>query len=412
MPAIQRKIDPKWITGIGGVEKIERGYALPTRRTEDGCLVIPVRFTRREQRMLRRKKMIAPSIWAERFRPSPRTSRFKGLWRNSNVPYLAGIMDASFFKSVEEIIVVAAPQSGKTEAVYTCLGYAADRRPGNAIITFPNETDAADNAKDRLKPMFEDSPRLREYLTGYSDDLGAKKISLQHMIIYMAWANSPSRLANRPAMYGYADEEEKFPVTASRKEGSPVDLLKKRLRTYRGMRKLWRTSSPSIERGSIWVALTEEAQLIFDYFVRCPVCGGFQKMEFGNDDTKHGIKWTPGERDPLVIEATHSAWYQCLHCDAKWDTAMRDDAVRAGEWRDRAHGRSLFVALESVKPIRIGFHLPAHCPVVSQAASFHRSAGGRRNPPDPPRMKTHLRPGHSVYCPAPSRPASGSLPDR
>ncbi len=374
-------VDPKWVDGIGGIEAFAKGYALPAEHTKDGCLIIPVRFNRRERRMLRRKVEIFPSRWAERHRHLPRTARFNGLWRNSNVAYLAGIMDASFFKSVEEIIVVAAPQTGKTEAVYTCLGYAADRRPGNAMVLFPVETDTKDNAKDRIAPMFKDSPRLREYLTGYTDDLGTLKITLQHMIIYMAWSNSASRLSNRPVMYGHADEEEKYPRTAGKKEGSPVDLLKKRMRTFRGMRKLWRTSSPNIESGSIWQALTTEAQVVFDYYVRCPVCGMRQKMEFGDGSTRYGIKWHEDVRDPLVIEETRDVWYQCRHCDAKWDDGMRDAAVRDGEWRDREKGLSLFTALKSIKPLRIGFHIPAWLsPFVTMwecAAAFLRAQGDR-----------------------------------
>jgi phage terminase large subunit GpA-like protein len=366
-------INPKWIAAAGGTEALLRASGRPVTRA-GGALVVPVVFSRPERRSMRKKRQVPVSQWAERHRILPATARFAGPWRNSNVAYLAGIMDASFHPGVEEIIVCAAPQTGKTECVYTCLGYAADRRPGNVMVLFPNETDAKDNAKDRLAPMFNDSPRLREYLTGYSDDMGSLKIALQHMLIYMAWSNSPARLSNRPVMYAHADEEDKYPKTASKSESGPTDLLRKRMRTFVGVRKLWRTSSPTIEAGPIWVALTKEAQAVFDYFVKCPVCGRHQKMIFGDGDTKHGIKWTPGERDPLKIEATRDAWYQCAHCDAKWDDAARDMAVRNGEWRDRDNGWSIEAALKTIKPLRIGFHLPAwlspFVPLWECAAAF------------------------------------------
>lgn len=336
---------------IGGLAELDDG-GLPYAIRDDGVIELKVRFRKAWCDALRKKKFIQPSQWAARHRYISRRFRYGGKWRNETVPYLAGIMDASFYKGVEEIIICAVPQSGKTEGVYTCIGYAADQRPGDVMILFPTETDSKDNAKDRIKPMFQDSPRLRQYLTGYADDVGQHKITLKNMLIYMAWANSPSRLSNRPAMYGYSDEEDKHPLTAGKKEGSPNDLLKKRTRTFEGLRKLWRTSSPSIETGPIWKALTEEAHIVFDYWVVCPVCGRVQLMTFEQ------IKWTKDERDPKAIEESRDVWYECSHCQAKWDDFDCDMAVRGGQWRDRDTGFELFAALESRQPLRIGFHIP------------------------------------------------------
>ncbi|MCB2147585.1 MAG: phage terminase large subunit family protein [Deltaproteobacteria bacterium] len=315
--------------------------------------VSSVRFSRAERRVLKKKKAIRPSVWAERHRHLPKDAAVPGRWKNSTVPYAAGILDASFFPSVQEIVVCAAPQTAKSEINYTCLAYAVDRRPGNALVVMPDENTARENSSDRIKPMFEDSPRLRSYLTGYADDLSSNKIKLQNAIIYMAWANSAARLANKPLPYVVLDEEDKYPETATKKEASPTDLAKKRTRTFAHMRKIWRTSSPSVETGPIWRALTTECQLVFDYWVNCPRCGGYQKMTFEN------IRWPEDLRDPLRMKAEQSAWYACVHCSSKWDDADRDLAVRAGEWRDRGKGRSLTSALNSIRPVTIGFHIPS-----------------------------------------------------
>lgn len=369
-------IGQKWITAAGGAKALDKFY-LPIKKN-NGASEVQVNFTRQEKHVLRRKKPVQPSVWCEKNIRLPRDAAVTGPWRNSMVPYTAGIMDASFFPSVEEIIVCAAPQTAKTTIVYNCIGYAADRKPGNAMITFPSEEDSKDNSADRIQPMFDDSPLLRSYTTGYADDMAGKKIKLQHMIIYMAWASSPGRLANRPLPYVHLDEEDKYPATAGSKEASPADLAKKRSRTFSHMRKIWRTSSPSIETGPIWRALTEEAQVIFDFYVECPTCGAMQKMVFEQ------IKWTEGERDPVVIEATRDVWYQCKHCEAEWDDADRDRAVRAGKWIERVkewQGRELFTALEALRPLRIGFHIPAWIsPFVKLwecAAAFLKGLGNR-----------------------------------
>ena len=369
-------IDPAWFTD----EQLE----------QLGGTVAPVYFSLPEKRVLKKKKTIRPSVWAERHRYLPRDAAVPGRWKNTTVPYAAGILDASFFPSVQEIIVCAAPQTGKTDINYTCIGYAVDRKPGNALIVMPEENTARENSTDRIRPMFEDSPRLRSYLTGYADDLASHKIKLQNAIIYMAWANSAARLANKPLPYVVLDEEDKYPDTATKKEASPTDLAKKRTRTFSHMRKIWRTSSPSIETGPIWMALTTECQLVFDYWVRCPFCDEIQKMVFDN------IKWPDNLRDPKLIKPgmalyrctqcgqlsgdddcddngccqacggdreslsiSQRCWYECGHCQARWDDADRDLAVRAGEWRDRDRGRSPEAALNETRPLTIGFHIPS-----------------------------------------------------
>ncbi|WP_319525670.1 terminase gpA endonuclease subunit [uncultured Desulfosarcina sp.] len=332
-------VDTRWLTD----QQLERL----------GGDVFALHFSQAEKRILKKKKKIRPSVWAERHRHLPGDAAVPGRWRNSTVPYAAGILDASFFPSVQEAVVCAAPQTCKTEINYTCIGYAVDRKPGNALIVMPDENTARENSADRIRPMFEDSPRLRSYLTGYADDMASHKIRLQNAIIYMAWANSAARLANKPLPYVVLDEEDKYPETASKKEASPTDLAKKRTRTFAHMRKIWRTSSPSIETGPIWKALTEECQIVFDYWVRCPRCDGIQKMVF------ESIKWPEDLRDPLRMKTEQSAWYECVHCSSKWNDADRDMAVRAGEWRDRKNGELLDTALTSILPVTIGFHIPS-----------------------------------------------------
>jgi phage terminase large subunit GpA-like protein len=310
------------------------------------------RFTRGERKILRKRKPMPVSLWAEKHRVLT-ISSVPGKWKNSTTPYLAGIMDASFFPSVHTIIVCAAPQTGKSEAVNTCIGYAIDRKPGSVLYVYPDEQTARENSKDRIQPMLTASRRLKSYMTGYDDDTSFLRINLQHLKIYMGWARSASRLANKPLPYVVLDEVDKYPETAGKKEGSPIALAEKRTRTYRSMRKIWKISTPTIETAPIWMALTTEAEVIFDFWVQCPSCGARQKMTFEQ------IKWPADERDPKIIEAKDLAGYECTACQARWDDDLRNRAVRRGEWRSRADNLSLMVYLQSRKPKKIGFHLPS-----------------------------------------------------
>jgi phage terminase large subunit GpA-like protein len=331
------RIDPAWLPA--GVE-LPKGRAV-------------VRFSAAERRVMRKKRPMACSEWAERHRVVPSDAAIPGRWRNSTTQYLTGIMDASFFESVQHITICAPPQTGKSEAINNCIAYACDRRPGNVLMVYPDETTGRENMRDRLLPMIQDSDRLRSFMTAYSDDASSMRIQLQHMRVYLAWANSAARLANKPLPYVVLDEEDKYPKTAGKREASPSDLARKRQRTFAHMRKMWRASSPSIEAGPIWQALTTDAELRFDSWVRCPHCNGFQIMVFEQ------IKWPDDCRCPVKIESRKLAWYECDKCHGHWSDADRDQAVRNGEWRCTATGMSIEARLKQVRPKKIGFHIPS-----------------------------------------------------
>jgi len=342
-----------------------------------------------ELKILRKHKKIPVSRWAERYRVVT-MSVLPGKWKNEVTPYLAGIMDASFFPSVQAVILCASPQVGKTEAVLNCLGYAIDRDPGPALCVYPDELTARENNQDRIQPMISHSPRLRGYMTALQDDSTLLKISLQHMPIYMAWARSAARLANKPIRYVIFDEVDKYPDTAGKRETDPISLGEARTATYRHSRKIWKISTPTVETGNIWRAMTTEAQAIFDFWVACPACGNLQKMTFGRIRWPHESDPGPDGKchslDPETIQAEKLAWYECESCDARWNDYERDLAVRAGRWRERVkaapEGETAPAPLDMTdylkerRPVKIGFHLPSWLsPFVSlseSAAAFLR----------------------------------------
>ncbi len=348
-------------------------------REAAGTVRLRIVFSEPEKKVFRKHKRIPVSRWAERYRYVT-MSVLPGRWKNEVTPYLAGIMDAAWFPSVQTTILCKSPQVGGTEAILNCLAYAIDRDPGPALCIYPDELTGKENSQDRIQPMIKGSPRLRGYLTGIDDDSSSLRINLQHMPIYIAWARSAARLANKPIRYLLFDEVDKYVDTAGKKETDPISLGEARTITYRYNRKVWKISTPTTETGNIWKALTTEAQLVFDYWVRCPACGADQKMEFRQ------IKWPraaePGpdgkihSEDPAAIEAGRLAWYECPHCLAAWNDYERDAAVRAGGWRERVSGLKLFEALRARRPMKIGFHLPSWLsPFVSLsevAAAFLR----------------------------------------
>lgn len=323
---------------------------------EQGSKPLKFSLSFAEKRILRKLKSMKTSDWAEKYRYVSE-SEMKGPWKNIVTPYLVDIMDAADYECVQTVILCKCVQSGGSEAVHNCIGKRTDREPGPVRYVYPNESSAKKQLRTRVIPMFKESPRLRRLMTGAVNDETNLGLSLKHTSISIGWAHSPTSLASDPIRYIVFDETDKYPSAASKTESDPISLGEKRTTTYkrRGKAKIWKLSTPSVETGPIWQALNTEAQVIFDFYAKCPHCGQHQVMVFEQ------IKWPEGgEADPETVESKLLAWYECQFCQAKWDDEVRNRAVRAGEWRSRGKFNLTVPAyMQAYAPKKVGFLLPA-----------------------------------------------------
>ncbi len=321
-------------------------------RMDLGRLKVVFSFYRAEKKVFRKRKPIKVSEWSEKHRVLT-MSVLPGLWHNDVTPYLAGVMDAAGRPFVREINLCKTPQTGGSEAVHNFVGYCIDRAPGPVLYVYPDEKTAGENSKDRVLPMIQASPRLRSYFTRAEKDKSSFRINLQHMIIYFGWGRSVASIANKPVRYAIADEVDKPGFDPGKKETGPLELIDKRLTTFRNISKFFRISTPTVESGNIWRELNS-SDVIFDYYVHCPLCGMLQLMDF------KGIKWDGGsDADPKEIKNKNLAWYECKHCNGRWDEDIRNRAVRKGLWMVRGKKISLDTWLEKSRPMSIGFHIPS-----------------------------------------------------
>ena len=287
--------------------------------------------------VLRPKKRLPVSAWAEANRILPDTNAVAGPWRNALTPYLIEIMDAFSDDVTEQIILVKATQMGGTSAMENALGSAIDQDPGPAMMVYPSDQLAKRTVESKLEPMFKACPALAaKYRAHESEDLAQR---FDGMTVYLTGANSPADLSSTPIRYLFLDEVDKYPGS-TKKESDPVSLAVERTKSYRLNRKIFMASTPTLKTGLIWRA-KEAAEAEKHYFVPCPHCGAFIELKFAQ------LKWPGKEEEPDPIQRARRARYVCQECGCILTDRDKPAMLRAGRWQ--------FVRKDSQTPRSVAF---------------------------------------------------------
>ena len=263
------------------------------------------------------------SQWAEENRIlDSRSSDNPGKWKNSLTPYLVGIMDAFNDYEIEEIVFCKPTQVGGTEALQNMIGYIVTQDPSPTVIVYPSDTLAESVVANRIQPMLEDSPVLSKKYR----ELNSSKSELQFddMYISIVGANSPSKLASRPAKYVFFDEIDKYPG-ATKKEADPISLGKERTKTFRGS-KIFMTSTPTTKTGQIWRNL-EDCDTEYHYFIPCPHCREMIELKFSN------LRWEGKDTATDSNCRASSAAYYCQECGGKITDKEKSKMLALGKWQ-------------------------------------------------------------------------------
>jgi phage terminase large subunit GpA-like protein len=250
---------------------------------------------------------ITISQWADKHRHlSPEASARRGQWRT--LEYQREPMDClSPSHPCEQVVLKWASQIGKTEIGLNFIGYVIAVDPGPMLAIEPNVESVKALSKDRVATMVRDTPdlhgKVKDVRSRDSDNTILHKSFLGGHITFVG-ANSPSGLAMRPMRYLYADETDRYPVSAGT-EGDPVLLAIRRTGTYRLNRKILLSSSPTITGKS----RIDKAYQLSDqrsFHVPCPFCGHEQKLIFEQ------LKWPKGKPEEAQYECANGSCQQLI----------------------------------------------------------------------------------------------------
>ncbi|RAV18819.1 phage terminase large subunit family protein [Paenibacillus contaminans] len=289
-------------------------------------------------RVLAPPAKLTVSEWADRHRIlSSESSAEPGPWHTSRAPYQREPFDAITDPRVETLVFKWASQLGKTEGLLNAIGYHTDHEPSPMMLVQPTLDLAQAFSKDRLAPMYRDSPKLRAVVSeSKSRDSGN---TLLHKTfpgghITMAGANSPASLASRPIRIVFCDEIDRYPVSAG-SEGDPVSLVSKRTTTFWNRKRIL-VSTPTI-KGASRIEDFYEDSTQEEWCVPCPSCDELQPLSWKQ------IKFEYDAVKKRTIKVEHS----CKHCGALHSEQ---------EWKAGMDTRGKWVARKEHSNTR-GFHL-------------------------------------------------------
>ena len=263
--------------------------------------------------------------WADRYRMlSRKGSAEPGPYRTDRTPYLREPMDLlSPGSPVEEVSLMFAAQTGKSECGNNFVGHTIDVDPGPMMIVQPTIDMAKRYSRQRIASMIQETPALRQRVKENRSRDEANTTLLKDFaggLLVIAGANSAAGLRSIPVKKLFLDEIDGYPMDVDG-EGDPIMLAEKRTATFLH-RKILKTSTPTT-RG---FSRIEQDYLAGDrrrYMVGCPHCGAAQVLEF------KALQWL---RDDVGAPIPGTVRYVCPSCGGAISEHQKPAMLAAGRW--------------------------------------------------------------------------------
>lgn len=286
---------------------------------------------RRSRQMLAPPPKLSISQWAdERRYLSPEASSEHGRWKTSRAPYQREVMDVIGDPSTQDVVLKWSAQVGKSEILYNATGYYIDQDPSPILFVLPTLEMAESTSKDRLAPMFRDSPCFKGKIKDprardSGNTLLHKSFPGGHLTL--GGSNSPPTLAGRPIRIFIGDEVDRFPKSAG-SEGSPIRLGFRRTANFWNRKRLL-VSTPTLKGDSAIDDAFEDSDQRH-YYVRCPHCHDEQTLVWRDAQGRDHVIWDKDEQGRHLPE---TARYVCAHCGVLIDLdAAKTTMLEEGRW--------------------------------------------------------------------------------
>lgn len=274
------------------------------------------------------RKALTVSEWADTYRwLSSKSSPKPGRWRTNNNPPLREPMDCMSPRSpVKEVVLKFPIQFGKSEFETNVLGCLMTQAPGPTMVCLPGEVSMNKWINQKLNPLIEETPAVREVLTSTHSRNRANQKDFKDFIggqLYIEHAGSSARLKSTTVRYLLVDEYTEF--AANLKGDDPAAMLDGRTSAFPYRYKRAYVSTPGI----VGMCRTTEKWDKSDqrlYHIECPHCHHPQPLEWS------GLQYRRAPDGSVT-----AAWYVCRDCGVMIEethkTVMLRDVAAGGTAR-------------------------------------------------------------------------------
>lgn len=284
---------------------------------------------------------IAPSEWYEKNMVMPQGSAFPGKFSFDLTPYWREPLDcANPLHPAKEVSVMKGAQLGGTVAVLNpIVAYTIAKHPGN-IMFLTGHSELSEASMLKIDTMIDNCgirhmivPNVMRKKNSRSGDTNKGK-EFSGGDLKSGSVTNHNLLRQHDVMIMIVDDYDAAP-SSSRHAGATRELVQKRTSAFAHKKKIYWVSSPQITGQSN----IEEVFLLGDqryYYVPCPKCGEFIKLEWNIDiegtdgKEKGGIFW---KNDKVGRVDRHSVGYVCQKCSGFFDDTHKYEINLAGFWQ-------------------------------------------------------------------------------
>ena len=247
------------------------------------------------------------------------------------LPFQTDILNALSNPDIEQVVIVAGVQCGKTQMAKNLLAWHIALDPAPIMLVLPGHKLVKQFSLKRLNPMIRAMPILQEKMLEaatyqenrttrkMSDSYDAKSFIGGHLRIVSA--GSPDSLVSMPMRVVILDELDK--AEASKSSGDPEKLAVNRTVSYAD-RKIVKIGTPAIKETSRLIKAYELSDQR-RFLIPCKSCGHAQALTFKQVQFKSAKH-----------RRTSEAKYQCYKCKAQMTQRTLQAQIAKGHWKAQA----------------------------------------------------------------------------
>ncbi len=272
------------------------------------------------------------SEWVGARRILPPNTPFPGLWSNTKTPYCVEIMDnMSPLSPIQRSAIMKGAQLGLTASAENIIAYFIGECPAEILYISATEHLLEKWATKRLEPLI-DSCNLRRLIFAQIDNPKSRrsgdKIFFKAFVggnLDMASAQSASGLRSDSKRVLIRDEIDGAPKMLRTGEGNWYEVSDARTNAWGGRKKILDISTPTTFGDSLINDIYEAGDKR-KFLIPCPLCGKYQELEFGSDQSQQGLK---GDFKAGILQ--HS-YYICDFCHDAIFNHHKSEMLTAGRW--------------------------------------------------------------------------------